>query len=822
MQYRKYLIWVVFFCYFSTVYAIAQQSFGVHPVNGDYFREWLVIGPFFPDDLAADFLADAGGETGVAPTAGDTVFTASGEPLIWQKYQTNSSVIDFFDMIGKNDHATAYAYCSIQSENNEAVQIQIGSDDGVSVWINGENVHRNAVNRWLTIDEEQFEAQLLTGENRCLVKISQYIGSWGFSMRASPASQPLPNIPKFYMSLNDLEIGYYLSEGKWKYHPGDNIAWATPDFDDTNWQIVDPKLTESGLTDIDWQGIGWFRLHIETDSLLINKPMGLTIMQAGESQFYLDGRLKYSFDENNNSWNGVPKLISLNGGLRHVIAMRYSNPSVQKFKNAGFYSGFILRLGKMSQMVEQKIQSLGNLTRYQMFLTALPFAIGLLHLILFLFYPASKQNLFFAFFLLSYAVAIYYDYQISLSTDIGQQLFSFLMHCAAIPFWILFQLRFVYSLFYEKSPKHFWFILLLAVGLSAFIIYKPNENFDYFSMLYLVLFLELYRVIRIAIFTKKDGALIIGFAFLFLAVFGILDTLMDAGIIVAFREMENPYAFGSIGFIIAMSVYLSRDIARTNQKIVEQEMEQKLLEMENDRQSKELEDARQLQLSMLPKKLPQHPNLEIAVFMKTATEVGGDYYDFKQQDGDKLTVAIGDATGHGLGAGTMVSATKSLFHALADQLPPVQFLREGSEAIKAMGLKKMFMALTIAKFENQNLQIAAAGMPFPLIYRSATGKVEAVELKGMPLGGFVNFPYKEKKLHLKKGDTVLLMSDGFEEMFNPQNEMLGDEEVKTLFEETAAKSPESIINHLKKAGETWASGRDQEDDVTFVVVKVKQ
>ncbi|MEZ4764221.1 MAG: hypothetical protein R3C26_13890 [Calditrichia bacterium] len=65
-------------------------------------------------------------------------------------------------MIGKNDHATAYAYCSIQSENNEAVQIQIGSDDGVSVWINGENVHRNAVNRWLTIDEERFEAQLVT------------------------------------------------------------------------------------------------------------------------------------------------------------------------------------------------------------------------------------------------------------------------------------------------------------------------------------------------------------------------------------------------------------------------------------------------------------------------------------------------------------------------------------------------------------------------------------------------------------------------------------------------------------------------------------
>jgi len=94
-------------------------------------------------------------------------------------------------------------------------------------------------------------------------------------------------------------------------------------------------------------------------------------------------------------------------------------------------------------------------------------------------------------------------------------------------------------------------------------------------------------------------------------------------------------------------------------------------------------------------------------------------------------------------------------------------------------------------------------------------------LKGMPLGSFTNFPYKDKKLHLNQGDTVLFMSDGFEEMFNPQDEMLGEEQVKMLFEETAANSPVKIIEHLKKAGEAWASGRDQEDDVTFVVIKIK-
>lgn len=53
---------------------------------------------------------------------------------------------------------------------------------------------------------------------------------------------------------------------------------------------------------------------------------------------------------------------------------------------------------------------------------------------------------------------------------------------------------------------------------------------------------------------------------------------------------------------------------------------------ENERKTKELDQARKLQLSMLPKEIPTLPNLDIAVYMKTATEVGGDYYDFHLSD----------------------------------------------------------------------------------------------------------------------------------------------------------------------------------------------
>ncbi|MBN2013209.1 hypothetical protein JW960_28020 [candidate division KSB1 bacterium] len=81
--------------------------------------------------------------------------------------------------------------------------------------------------------------------------------------------------------------------------------------------------------------------------------------------------------------------------------------------------------------------------------------------------------------------------------------------------------------------------------------------------------------------------------------------------------------------------------------------------------------------------------------MKTATEVGGDYSDFKLHTDGTLTVGIGDATGYGMQAGIMVSATKSLFHALADEPSLVQFLKKGTKAIKAMGLHKMYKHLRL-------------------------------------------------------------------------------------------------------------------------------
>jgi len=259
----------------------------------------------------------------------------------------------------------------------------------------------------------------------------------------------------------------------------------------------------------------------------------------------------------------------------------------------------------------------------------------------------------------------------------------------------------------------------------------------------------------------------------------------------------------------------------------EREIERRLLEAENERKSQELEEARNFQLSLLPRDLPEVPGLELAVAMSTATEVGGDYYDFQRAANGDLLVAIGDATGHGAAAGTMVTVVKSLFMAGADDASPAGFLRRATGLVHGMGLSRMAMALAVARLAGRTLTISSAGMPPALHFRRAKGEIEEIALAGMPLGARGDYPYAERRLELAPGDVVLLMSDGFPELPNSAGEPMGYERARARFGAAAADGEcgaEAIVAALERAAAEWsgdgaAAAPAPSDDVTFLVLR---
>lgn len=467
-----------------------------------------------------------------------------------------------------------------------------------------------------------------------------------------------------------------------------------------------------------------------------------------------------------------------------------------------------------------------SLVRIQSFFTALTFGFGLLHLILFVFLPWQRSNLYYALFLLVYAAAIFLDFQEAMTEGGAAQLLYLRLHRAANALSFVFALRFFNELFAGGKVLRFWALSagILIAGVCAVV--EPVRDYWMVQVVIVLSITESMRLTLRAIRRGVEDARIIGAGFLIFVIFASYDLLLDFAIIKPVHGIENAYQFGTVGLFIATSAFLARNIVRANERLLrhelhaqEKELEGKILEAELGRKSKELDEARALQLSMIPRALPSLPGLRVAVHLQSATEVGGDYYDFHRPAADTLVIAVGDATGHGLKAGIMVAIAKSLFESAAEERDFPRFFDRCTRILKQMRLGNLFMALTMVRIEGGRLLASAAGMPPLLVYRARSAEVEEFEIRGMPLGAFVGYKYRQVETELAPGDTLLLLTDGLPEMFDGNREMLGWTRVKELFQEAADGAPQEVIARLREAGDQWRDGHPAEDDVTLVVVQ---
>ncbi len=252
------------------------------------------------------------------------------------------------------------------------------------------------------------------------------------------------------------------------------------------------------------------------------------------------------------------------------------------------------------------------------------------------------------------------------------------------------------------------------------------------------------------------------------------------------------------------------------------------LTMENERKSEELEQARTLQISMLPKKDICSDKIEIIGKMRTATEVGGDYYDFIDLGEEKYAAAIGDATGHGVGAGLVVGMIKmALTNALQPTcqiLPTKQLLKNLNIALKKSMPKRgmgMGLGLAIIDVNNRKVELSFAGMPFPFLYHYKSKKLTAFEMRCPPLGFFDRIPVQTREVRVKDNDLLIFLSDGFEERMNPGYEIWGQKKLKQKLlqicrQETDVKK---IAERLFNTCDEFAENFENQDDMTLVVIK---
>lgn len=361
------------------------------------------------------------------------------------------------------------------------------------------------------------------------------------------------------------------------------------------------------------------------------------------------------------------------------------------------------------------------------------------------------------------------------------------------------------------------FVFLVGTGgmiMMIIITETTGESYNYYPGLVLAFFFA-HSLLRLRFIHASIVTWIVFFVYAFIA--GYLqviprDIFLNNTFILFSANILGMFSSYGIEYYMRTSFWQTKKVEEEQAKLIR----------EHERKTVELEAARKIQIAMLPKGVPAHPTLDVCVSMKTALEIGGDYYDYHVREDHTITFAIGDATGHGAQAGVMVTATKMLFSNFADRDDILEIMQEASRSIKRMGIPKLYMAMAIGRIRDTRLELVGAGIPPALIYRSNTGRIEKVSLKGAPLGSFVEYPYKKKEVALDPGDTVLFMTDGFAELFNGNGEMLGYDHAVEIFGEIAHRKPSDIVKRLNAHAQLWLNGTAQQDDITFMVMKVRQ
>ena len=248
---------------------------------------------------------------------------------------------------------------------------------------------------------------------------------------------------------------------------------------------------------------------------------------------------------------------------------------------------------------------------------------------------------------------------------------------------------------------------------------------------------------------------------------------------------------------------------------------------ERERMKQSLALAMEIQQHLLPQEAPELEGFDIVGKSIYCDETGGDYYDFielRDLGPKKLGIAIGDVTGHGIGAALLMASARGVLRSYAG--------RHGGDLSGLFGAlnthlfrdtgDERFMTLFygVVDAQSRSLRWTSGGHDPAMWLRRGTGEVEELANTGIPLGIMERFEFDSGgPVILERGDVVLIGTDGIWEARNSGAEMFGKGRLREILKSSADKSAEEIYDAVVEAVKAHITGMPQADDITLVVIK---
>lgn len=235
----------------------------------------------------------------------------------------------------------------------------------------------------------------------------------------------------------------------------------------------------------------------------------------------------------------------------------------------------------------------------------------------------------------------------------------------------------------------------------------------------------------------------------------------------------------------------------------------------------ELKLANDIQTRLLPKTNPQIKGFDIASKSFPAKEVGGDYYDFISIDENNTVICLGDISGKGMPAALLAANLQATLRGLAQFSSSTgECLTRANKLLYRCTDMQMHATLFYGILDaSKNIfHFSNAGHNPPFLIHSDKKVIRLIK-GGIVLGFMEDFRIEEDSVNLKKGDTIIIYSDGITEAMDISSEEYGEENLLSIIKDSLSLDAEKIIENVFESVRSHVQDAPQSDDITIVVIK---
>ena len=238
----------------------------------------------------------------------------------------------------------------------------------------------------------------------------------------------------------------------------------------------------------------------------------------------------------------------------------------------------------------------------------------------------------------------------------------------------------------------------------------------------------------------------------------------------------------------------------------------------------ELRIARGIQIDMIPHIFPPFPNLpEIGLYasLESATEVGGDLYDFFPIGDDHFCFAIGDVSGKGVPASLFMAVMITLIRSMSDKNRSCsEIVQSVNKTLTINNESNMFVTLFVGilNLQTGELQYCNAGHNPPVLLNCDREPLMFRNTKAIPVGIFGEIDYCNETMILDPSDQIFLYTDGITEAEDADKNLFGESALMKALTENRDKSPKELTDRVKQSVKEFVNGHMQSDDITMMCI----